>query len=93
MNRLYGTHADLKRLELPELRACSYSMIRAKRVPHVMGVEEEAVRLAERWGGDEGMAARAAILHDCTKYLELDDQAPPLPAVRGGAGMSWNSRR
>ena len=74
MNRLYGTHADLKRLELPELRACSYSMIRAKRVPHVMGVEEEAVRLAERWGGDEGMARRAAILHDCTKYLELDDQ-------------------
>lgn len=49
-------------------------MIRAKRVPHVMGVEEEAVRLAERWGGDEGMARRAAILHDCTKYLELDDQ-------------------
>ena len=35
---------------------------------------EEAVRLAERWGGDEGMARRAAILHDCTKYLELDDQ-------------------
>ena len=71
---LYGVHYDRKRLPDRELRACSYSMIRAKRVPHVMGVEEEAVRLAERWGGDEGMARRAAILHDCTKYLELDDQ-------------------
>ena len=30
------------------------SMIRAKRVPHVMGVEEEAVRLAERLGRRRG---------------------------------------
>ena len=74
MNRLYGTHADLKRLELPELRACSYSMIRAKRVPHVMGVEEEAVKLAQRWWADPELARRAGILHDCTKYYELPEQ-------------------
>lgn len=74
MNGLYGTHADLKHLDLPELRACSYSMVRAKRIPHIMGTEEEAVRLAKRWGVDETMARRAAILHDCTKYLELDEQ-------------------
>ena len=49
-------------------------MIRAKRVPHVMGVEEEAVRLAKFWGADPELALHAAILHDCTKYLELDDQ-------------------
>lgn len=52
MNRLYGTYPCLKRLELPELRACSYSMIRHKRVAHVMGVEEEAVKLAKFWGAD-----------------------------------------
>ena len=32
------------------------------------------VRLARRWGADEEHARRAAILHDCTKYLELDEQ-------------------
>lgn len=74
MNGLYGTRADLKHLELPELRACSYSMVRAKRIPHIKGTEEEAVRLAARWGVDETLARRAAILHDCTKYLELDEQ-------------------
>ena len=74
MNGLYGTKADLKHLDLPELRACSYSMVRAKRIPHIMGTEEEAVRLAKRWGVDEMLARRAAILHDCTKYLELDEQ-------------------
>ena len=74
MNGLYGTHADLKHLDLPELRACSYSMVRQKRVPHIRGTEEEAVRLTKRWGADETMARRAGILHDCTKYLELEDQ-------------------
>ena len=74
MHRLYGTHRDLKQLDLVDLRACSYSMMRQKRVPHVMGVEEEAVRLAEFWGADPTLARRAAILHDCTKYLELQEQ-------------------
>ena len=73
-NQLYGVRADLKHLTLPQLRACSYSMIRQKRVPHVMGVEEEAVRLARRWGIDPEPARHAAILHDCTKYLELPEQ-------------------
>lgn len=71
---LYGTQADLKHLSWEDLRACSYSMIRAKRIPHVRGCEEEAVRLARRWGEDEDVARAAAILHDCTKYLELDEQ-------------------
>ena len=74
MNRLYGTHADLKHLAIPELRACSYSMVKEKRVKHIRGTEEEAVRLAKRWGADETMARRAGILHDCTKYLELEEQ-------------------
>lgn len=74
MHNLYGTHADLKHLDLPELRACSYAMMKQKRVPHVMGVEEEAVRLAEFWGADPVLARRAGILHDCTKYLGLEEQ-------------------
>jgi len=74
MNGLYGTKTDLKQLELPELRACSYSMVRAKRIPHIKGTEEEAVRLAKHWGVDETTARRAAILHDCTKYLNLEEQ-------------------
>ena len=72
--RLYGTNADLTRLDLKQLRACSYSMMRAKRLPHVMGVEEEAVKLAQRWGADPELARRAGILHDCTKYYELPEQ-------------------
>ena len=38
-----------------------------KRLGHVLGVEEEAVRLARKWGADEGQARLAALLHDCTK--------------------------
>jgi nicotinate-nucleotide adenylyltransferase len=73
MNGLYGTRADLKHLAIPELRACSYSMVMEKRVRHIRGTEKEAVRLARRWGADEDMARRAGILHDCTKYLSGEE--------------------
>ncbi len=73
-HKLYGTHADLKALTLPQLRAASYSMIKAKRVPHVKGTEETAAKLARLWGAPEEDARRAAILHDCTKYLTLPQQ-------------------
>lgn len=43
-------------------------------MPHVLGCEEEAVRLAERWGEDPMDAAEAGILHDITKKLEKDEQ-------------------
>lgn len=72
MNGLYDTQADLKHLDIPQLRACSYSMVLQKRVPHIRGTEEEAMRLAKHWGADVTIAQRAAILHDCTKYLELE---------------------
>lgn len=70
---LYGVHVDLKRLTDAQLRAVSYSMIRSKRIPHIRGTEEEAVRLALRWGADVQHARRAAILHDCTKYYTQDE--------------------
>lgn len=72
-NGLYGTRADLKHLTDEELRCCSLSMVYAKRHAHIRGVEEEAVRLARRWGADEQDARHAGILHDCTKYLSLDE--------------------
>ena len=69
--KLYGTFADLTRLTDEDLRCVSYSMVKAKRIPHIRGTEEEAVRLAERWGADADKMRRAAILHDCTKNLSL----------------------
>ena len=66
--KLYGTCVDLSRLTVEELRYVSYSMVKAKRLAHIRGVEEEAARLALRWGGDALEMRRAAILHDCTKY-------------------------
>ena len=74
LHSLYGVEADLKHLDDDDLRCASLSMVKAKRIPHIRGCEEEAVRLAERWGADPHLARRAGILHDCTKYLDLDEQ-------------------
>lgn len=74
LNGLYGTRAELTHLGFDDLRACSLSMVKAKRFRHIMGTEEEAVRLARHWGEDEVSARRAGILHDCTKYLGLEEQ-------------------
>lgn len=73
LNRLYGTCRDLRRLNDAELRACSLSMVKAKRIRHILGTEMEAVKLALRWGADPVQARRAAILHDCTKYWSLEE--------------------
>ncbi|MCI8651257.1 MAG: nicotinate (nicotinamide) nucleotide adenylyltransferase [Oscillospiraceae bacterium] len=70
---LYGVQADLTALSNEDLRACSLSMVYAKRHAHILGVEEEAVRLAKRWGADQELARRGGILHDCTKYLSLEE--------------------
>ncbi len=56
------------------LRRSAYSMLKPKRIPHVKGCEEEAVRLARLWGEDPEEAAEAAILHDITKRLNLREQ-------------------
>ena len=72
--KLYGTKLDLKRLTLDELRPVALSYLKAKRVPHVLGVEEEATRLAEKYGANVEKARIAALLHDCTKKLGLDEQ-------------------
>jgi len=67
--RLYGAKPDWN-----WLREKAYSMLKPKRIPHVKGCEEEAVRLAHHWGADPEKAAEAAILHDITKKLNLREQ-------------------
>ena len=73
-NGLYGTKADLKHLPLNQLRPVALSFLKHKRIPHVLGTEQEAIRLAERYGADVQKARVAALLHDCTKRLEMEDQ-------------------
>lgn len=70
---LYNVQLNMKKLTCGQLRAISYSMIRAKRIPHVRGTEREAVKLARHWGADVRSARRAAILHDCTKYYTVEE--------------------
>ena len=72
--KLYGTNADLKHLPLEQLRPVALSYLKHKRIPHVLGAEQEAIRLAERYGADVEKARVAALLHDCTKKLLMDDQ-------------------
>ena len=72
--RLYGTHAALKHLTPEELRPIALSFLKPKRMPHVLGTEQEAIRLARRYGADETDARIAALLHDCTKKLDMEQQ-------------------
>ena len=71
---LYGTHAELKHLTVDELRPIAMSFLKPKRMPHVLGTEQEAVRLAKQYGADVTKAQIAALLHDCTKKLNRDEQ-------------------
>lgn len=72
--RLYGTRTDLTHLTPEALRPIALSYLKPKRMPHVLGTEQEAVRLAERYGADVTKARIAALLHDCTKKLDMDEQ-------------------
>lgn len=65
---------DLTHLTPEELRPIALSYLKPKRMPHVLGTEQEAVRLAERYGADVTKARIAALLHDCTKKLDMDEQ-------------------
>ncbi len=68
-HRLYGAKPNWE-----WLRREAYAMLKPKRIAHVRGCEEEAVRLAKRWGENTDDAAEAAILHDITKRLNLREQ-------------------
>ena len=70
--KLYGTAADLRKLSLNDLRCVALTMLKPKRIPHVLGTEDTAAALARRWGADEEAARRAALLHDCTKKFNRE---------------------
>ena len=65
----YGVKTDLE-----WLRAQVRPYLKPKRVAHVEGVEQTAVKLAERWGEDAHTAAEAGILHDITKSFPAEKQ-------------------
>ena len=71
---LYGTQVDLKHLTPEQLRPIAMSYLKYKRMAHVRGTEEEAIRLAQRYGADVTQARVAALLHDCTKKLNMEQQ-------------------
>jgi len=60
--------------DLTWLREKSQAYLKPKRVPHVLGCEQEAISLAKHWSADEVTAAEAGILHDITKKLLLNEQ-------------------
>ena len=47
-NHLYGTDVNLKSLTLSQLRPVALSYLKYKRIPHVLGTEQEAIRLHHR---------------------------------------------
>ena len=68
-NRLYNALPDID-----WLRGKAIALLKPSRVAHVLGTEETAAALARRWGVDEAEARTAALLHDCTKRINADEQ-------------------
>lgn len=66
----YGAKAELSWLRDEVVR----DWLDERRVPHVLGVERQAIALAERWGEDVYNAAAAGILHDVTKNQKKEKQ-------------------
>ncbi|MCR5004397.1 MAG: bis(5'-nucleosyl)-tetraphosphatase (symmetrical) YqeK [Clostridiales bacterium] len=48
--------------------------LKDKRLLHTLGVESTAIALARRYGVDEQEASVAALLHDCAKYMPVEEQ-------------------
>lgn len=67
---LYGVGRNKRNLPFDELRRCALALHKQGRRAHVVGCSETAKALAERWGADPVLAARAGILHDITKALD-----------------------
>ncbi len=68
-NRLYDV-----RPEPDALWELARPWYKKSRIPHVLGCRETAVSLAERWGADTLDAENAAILHDITKKMPVEEQ-------------------
>ena len=82
---LFGTQADLKHLSDKHLRAISFSMVQAKRLPHIKGTEETAAALAAFWGlsPESPPGSHPPRLH---QVLDLGAAPGDLHEIRGGPG-------
>ena len=56
------------------MRERALACVKPKRRPHVEGVAKTARKLAGRWGVDPDTAEIAALLHDCTKRFDDEEQ-------------------
>ena len=72
--KLYGVGGDYRGLPFEDLRRVSLSLHKEKRRAHTQGVSDTAVQLAQKYGADTQLAARAGILHDVTKALTPGEQ-------------------
>lgn len=61
--------------QLVTLTAAMRETLKPHRFRHVIGVELTAVQLAENLSADGPKARLAALLHDCAKYLSVEEQA------------------
>ena len=61
--------------QLVQLTEAMRLVLKPSRFRHVIGVEMTAVQLVENLGADGTKARLAALLHDCAKYLSLEEQA------------------
>ncbi len=60
-----------------------------KRSRHVFGCRVTAVALAQHWGADPVLAARAALLHDITKALTHEEQLALCRHYGIAVGDAW----
>ena len=61
-------------LEEGALKALLQSLMKQSRYEHSLNVSERAAFLAEKYGADGTAARVAALLHDCTKKLDMAEQ-------------------
>lgn len=73
-NGLYDTAENLKNLSDDRLRQACVELVDGGRAGHILGCEDQAVKLAKRWDQSIRLARRAALLHDVTKALKAEQQ-------------------
>lgn len=66
---LYGSAESCRNLSMDALERKVIGLLNPKRVAHVLGCRDMAVKLAAHYGADQADAARAGLLHDVTKAL------------------------
>jgi predicted HD superfamily hydrolase involved in NAD metabolism len=64
----------LQKMNIDEAREIIKSRLSPARFTHSCAVSEEAVKLAQKYGGDTEKAALAGMLHDIAKDMPLEEQ-------------------